>query len=154
MPKQRRRELLTGILRVGPAPSQEGLVDALARAGERATQATVSRDLAAIGAVRGPGGYMLAEASLVGGGGEDGAVASVLKRHAVSVSQADSLVVIRTSPGHAGVVAVEIDRSPPDGVVGTIAGDDTIFLASNSQGAAARLTNELRDIIERGEGAA
>lgn len=142
--------LMVDLLRRGGLQSQEQLASALARAGEPVTQATVSRDLAAIGAVRGPEGYRLPE--LLADpfrAGVDGAeeVRGMVRRHAVSIVAASSMVVIKTAPGHAQMVATAFDRWPPDGVAGTVAGDDTIFLAAMSPKAAERAAKELGDAM-------
>jgi len=125
---------MVSLLQKGPSLTQEDLADALARAGEPVTQATVSRDLAAIGAIRGPDGYRLADSigepiGVLGGKEE---VTGLVRRHVVAVVCAYATVVIKTAPGHAQMVASVFDRWSPDGVVGTVAGDDTIFLATTS----------------------
>lgn len=137
--------LMVDLLRKGPVPSQEELAEALARAGEPVTQATVSRDLAAIGAVRGPDGYRVPDAfsEPVRPGGGEHEVAGMIRRHAVSVVAANAMVIIKTAPGHAQMVATAFDRWPPEGVAGTVAGDDTIFLATMSPRSAERVTREL-----------
>jgi len=147
MPKARRHQLLTEVLRKGPVPSQEDLAEVLAQAGETTTQATISRDLKAIGALKGPMGYTLPSpsfqpppASLPYNGNAQGTVFST---HIHRVARADSMVVLHTAPGHAPVVAAEIDKNPPAEAVGTIAGDDTIFIATPSAQAAGRLADQI-----------
>ena len=140
--------LMIDLLRKGPVPSQEDLAGALSQWGESVTQATVSRDLAAIGAVRGPDGYRLPEAIgdaalLAPGVDHPGEVAGMVRRHVVSVVAAHAMVVVRTAPGHAQMVATAFDRWPPEGVAGTLAGDDTIFLATTGPKVAERVAREL-----------
>jgi transcriptional regulator of arginine metabolism len=146
--------LMVDLLRQGPVQSQEELAEALARAGEPVTQATVSRDLAAIGAVRGPDGYRVPESFgepvRTAAGGQE--VSGMIRRHAVSVVTAHSLVVIKTAPGHAQMVATAFDRWPPEGVAGTVAGDDTIFLATHSPRTAERVSRSLQEAM-RGDAA-
>lgn len=147
MSRDRRRMLMVDLLRKGPVQSQEDLAGALSRWGETVTQATVSRDLAAIGAVRGPEGYRLPEAMLdparVNGTDSVSEVAGMVRRHAVSVVAAHAMVVVKTAPGHAQMVATAFDRWPPKGVAGTLAGDDTIFLATTGPKVAERVAREL-----------
>ncbi|MCA9294036.1 MAG: hypothetical protein KDA20_09505 [Phycisphaerales bacterium] len=145
MPRQRRQHLIAQYLRTHQVTSQEELALALANAGEIATQATISRDLAALGALKGPGGYLVPEAPTAAPstGREPSALEATLRRHAVWVRQADALVVIRTAPGHASLVGDVLDRAMPKGGVGTIAGDDTVFLATTSKTAAGKLTRHL-----------
>jgi transcriptional regulator of arginine metabolism len=146
--------LMVDLLRKGPVSSQEDLAAALSRWGESVTQATVSRDLAAIGAVRGPDGYRLPEALLDpsrGGTAEHRSeVAGMVRRHAVSIEAAHAMVVVKTAPGHAQMVATAFDRWPPPGVAGTLAGDDTIFLATTGPRVADRVARELTQAMGGG----
>jgi len=152
MSRDRRRMLLVEMLRKSPILSQEDLVEALTSAGEGVTQATVSRDLSAIGAVRGGDGYRLPESAggsiTVMGRGDE--LAGLLRRHLVSVDRAHSIVVVKAAPGHAQMLASAFDRWPPDGVLGTVAGDDTIFLATTGPKMAGQITQELTAMM-RGE---
>lgn len=139
----RRRNLIAQVLQGAGAATQEELVAALAREGVRVTQGTVSRDLAALGAVKTASGYRLA--SDLNGPVADPMeqLATALARHAVSVRAAASIVVIGTAPGHSGVVADAMDAADLEAVAGTIAGDDTIFIATVSNEAAAKLSRDL-----------
>lgn len=134
--------------------TQEELAAELALAGERVTQATVSRDLAAVGAVRSAEGYRLAQdaglpvAAALGG---DDELSGVVRRHVIGAKAAHSLVVVRTAPGHAQMVASAFDRWPPEGVEGTVAGDDTIFLATHSPAGAKALVDRLDKAMRGGE---
>lgn len=153
--------------------SQEELAAILLRAGIETTQATLSRDLRELAVLKGSGGYRLPE-SLAGGlrpeasgrevGGRDfggreqrkpaaGSVAPELQQavrmYCVSARQAASIVVVRTGPGQAGVMALAVDRlldrgsavpAVLEGAVGTVAGDDTVFIACVSEAKAKRLT--------------
>jgi transcriptional regulator of arginine metabolism len=141
MSRTQRHALLMEILRDRPGSTQESLVAALAESGVEVTQATVSRDLAAIGAVRGPGGYLLPERPAVvqAGGASADRLARALREHAVSFEPAATLVVVRTAPGHAQLLASELDHARPPGMVGCIAGDDTIFVATPAEREARRL---------------
>jgi transcriptional regulator of arginine metabolism len=122
----RRREAVARILRGGGIATQEELLAALGRAGFRATQATLSRDLARLGArrVHRPEGGTIYELSDEGPG-DVGAVRGLV----ASVAANGQLVVIRTRPGSAPAVARAIDLARMPDVLGTLAGDDTIFVA-------------------------
>lgn len=151
MDYKQRRLVLKEILKQGGGASQEEIAQALKQNGVVVTQATVSRDLAAIGAVRGRDGYRLVE-SIVGDDaqGDLEEFHSLVAQHVLSVAKAQSLVVVKTAPGHAQMMASAFDACPPDGVVGTVAGDDTIFLAASSARASERIVNQLRSVL-RGE---
>lgn len=135
MPEKRveaglRREALREILRQGGAADHETLVDALAGRGFEVTQSSVSRDLRALGAAKAEGRWVLAEA--IGGGdwGSGSAPTSLVTDAVREVLPAGSnLLVIRTAPAQAGAVGMSIDRARWPGVAGTVAGDDTVFVA-------------------------
>lgn len=144
---------MTDLLRKGPVWTQDEITAALARAGEKVTQATVSRDLAAIGALRGPDGYRLPDAPVrtIHDDPPHDELASLLRRHAVSIRQAHANVVVRTAPGHAQMLALALDHHPPKGVVGTVAGDDTILIATASPLSAERVTRRLTHTMNGGD---
>jgi len=117
--------------------------------GIETTQATISRDIHTIGAVKGPYGYCLpgvtpgtelpppAPASTKTAEGAIGTFA-------IEITRAAALVVIHTAPGHAQLVALELDRHREPPVMGTVAGDDTIFIATPSEKDARELCARLR----------
>lgn len=164
--RSRRHQKILDLIDRQSIRSQQSLRALLARDGIDVTQATLSRDLRQLGLAKGPGGYMLPPPAGVRAGGQradlsaprrngtdaaddargrtgvDGIgtlLVDAVRSSVDSVRQAGSLVVLRTGPGRAQPVAVELDRTPPDGVVGTIAGDDTVFIAAASAREAKRL---------------
>ncbi len=146
--KARRQSLIRSLVPTTPIESQEQLQRLLEASGIRVTQGTLSRDLREIGVVKGSRGYMLPESN--GGGApaepQGRLDRAVLRSFVISVEAAGSLVVAKTGPGRAQVVAVELDGAGLPGVVGTLAGDDTIFLATRSPRGAERLALQLRQI--------
>ena len=143
MKSQRRRDLLR-ILHDGHASSQEEIVAALRAAGHDVTQATVSRDLSDVGAakVRTDAGYVYKlpdEIPRIGSDLTARNLSRTLDEFSIDVIAAGNLVVVTTAPGHASAVARSIDLAGVTEVVGTIAGDDTIFVATPGPEAAERL---------------
>jgi len=143
MKSQRRRDLLR-ILHEGRVSSQEEIVAALRDAGHDVTQATVSRDLGTVGAakVRTAVGYAYRLPDEIPRAGSDLMARDLLRtldEFAIDVVVAGNLVVVRTAPGHASAVARSIDLAGVDDIVGTIAGDDTIFVATPGTEEAATL---------------
>jgi transcriptional regulator of arginine metabolism len=138
MRSTRRRDLLQ-ILRSGSAPTQQDIVRALQARGHEVTQATVSRDLRELGAmkVRTAKGfaYLLSDDVQRAPADDlsDRRLEQFLRDFAVDVRTAGVLVVVLTPPGSANVVARAIDQAALNDVVGTIAGDDTIFVATPSE---------------------
>ena len=147
--RTRRHSLIAEVLATGPAPSQDALVGALASLGVQTTQATLSRDLRDLGVIKTPAGYMLPQAvpaaplPIESDGTARSALESALRSHLLGISAGVGLVVCKTAPGHAQVIALELDRTPPHGVIGTVAGDDTIFIAVDERRRASRLAEEL-----------
>ena len=146
--KDQRRTLIADWLRSGGVGGQETLVARLGEAGFLATQATVSRDLEALGAVKvrrdGAVRYVLADSF---GAGALPRLGAMLAQWVVSMTSAGTLLVLRTPPGSANIVAHAIDQTGLAEVAGTIAGDDTIFVAladGVSPGGAAAMFRALR----------
>lgn len=146
--KGQRRTLIADWLRAGGVGGQEALVARLGEAGFAATQATVSRDLEALGAVklRRDGGvrYVLAESL---GASASPRLGAMLAQWVVSMIPAGAMLVLRTPPGSANIVAHAIDQAALAEVAGTIAGDDTVFVAladGVSPGGAAAMFRVLR----------
>ena len=144
--KTQRQRMIGDWLREQRVGSQEELVARLGLAGITATQATVSRDLDELGAVKlrrgGAIRYVLADQ---GDSVQDKArLDRLLAEWVTDIVEANGLVVIKTPPGSANLVANALDSADIEGVAGTIAGDDTIFVALSGDGSAASLSERLR----------
>jgi len=132
MGKLQRQHRVARLLETHAVANQAQLVGLLAEEGVEATQTTVSRDLEEIGAikVRVPGGetvYALPELPVRQVAPEDH-LRRVLGEWVVEVAHSANLVVLRTPPGCAHVVGSALDRSGFEGVIGTVAGDDTVLV--------------------------
>ena len=130
--------------------SQSQLVDLLATEGVTATQATVSRDLDELGAVkvRVPGGetvYAIPELAFAQLAPEDH-LRRVFSDWVVEVSWSANLVVLRTPPGSAHVVGSALDRAGRQDVVGTVAGDDTVLVVVAEHVTGAAMAEQLRSL--------
>ena len=113
--------------------TQEELAGALARAGWAATQSSVSRDIAALGLVKLGGRYRRPSSRTPQPGNPD---AERIAEDVLAAEPAgDALIVLKTPAGEANHVAVGLDRLAWPEVVGTIAGDDTIFVAVKNKAA-------------------
>lgn len=143
--KQRRQRAMADLIRSDPIASQEELAERLSQLGFAVTQATISRDLEQIGAVKvrraGQLSYSLADQVRAAPGPR---LSSVLREFALSIEAAASLVVIRTPPGSAHLIGIALDQSDIPGKVGTICGDDTIFVACRSADDAEELAASFR----------
>ena len=142
--RPRRQSQIIELIRSQSIASQDELRDLLNGLGLCVTQATLSRDLRALGVVKGPSGYTLAGDGNPDAQGEE--LARCMGMFAYSVVPADSLVIVRTGPGHAQIVALALDHASLPHALGTIAGDDTIFIATPGRTKAVELTRVLRHI--------
>ena len=152
--KQQRQQTIARLIGQQQIANQPQLLDLLATAGISATQATVSRDLEELGAikVRVPGGqavYALPELET------DRLVPfeqlrRVLGEWVGEVAVSANLVVLRTPPGCAHVVASALDRSGLDGLIGTVAGDDTLLCVASPETTGEALADRLRGLAGLG----
>ena len=150
MSKPQRQHVVERILGEQAVSSQAQLVDLLEVEGIPATQATVSRDLEDLGAVkvRVPAGesvYAIPEHPAERIAPSDH-LPRVLGEWVVEVVASHNLVVLRTPPGSAHVVASAVDRAGLDGVVGTVAGDDTLFVVASATTTGDKVASTLRTL--------
>lgn len=133
-----RRAKVVSLVESGLIHSQLDLVKELKKAGYKVTQATASRDLEDIGAVRSSTGYQLAKSS-------DDSLARVLSTDnlILSVEASGNLAVVRTPPGGAQLLASNLDHAKLKSIIGTIAGDDTVLVVSRKSNGGAELAKEL-----------
>jgi transcriptional regulator of arginine metabolism len=141
-----RRDAIVRILRQTAVARQAQLVDLLRRAGFDATQSSVSRDLRELGVVKGADRYLLPAV-------EDALTPSHFETVQAFVkgyqAAGPNLTVLRTTAGTAQGVALALDKARWPEVVGTIAGDDTIFIATESARTQRQLHEHLRSTFGR-----
>jgi transcriptional regulator of arginine metabolism len=143
-----RRDRQTAILRIvaqQAISTQAELADALVEAGFEAVQTTVSRDVAELGLVkvRAPSGRLVYAAPGTGDADRLRAIAAAMRRYAVGLERAGQLVIVQTPSGYASALAQALDEGRHPGIAGTIAGDNTIFVAARDDEAARGLYDEL-----------
>jgi transcriptional regulator of arginine metabolism len=147
LPKHQRQHRIARLLEQRHVASQSQLVDLLAADGVVATQATVSRDLEELGAIKiraqaGDSVYAIPELPKDHRTPEDH-LRRVLSDWVVEIAHSANLVVLRTPPGSAHVVASAIDRGMVAGVLGTVAGDDTILVVAADRVGGAKVARKL-----------
>lgn len=139
-----RQRLIRSLLTDSQVSSQADIVDFLADRGFKVTQATVSRDLAGIGAVK-EGDYY----SLNGGEGRDAAelaLAGIIDAFVLSIEASGNLVVLKTPPGAAQVVAAALDRVSYAAMAGCVAGDDTVIVVVSERTKARDFAEQLQEL--------
>jgi transcriptional regulator of arginine metabolism len=137
-----RKTLVAKLIASELIDSQEALVHALKKAGVVVTQATASRDLLDLGAHRerdreGVMRYVLATKTIV----------SPNSNLLLSASASGNLVILRTPPGGAQLLASSLDQSGIENLIGTIAGDDTVMAVASTAQGGARLSKEIEDFL-------
>ena len=139
-----RRDAIMRILRGGLVRKQQDLVRLLKKEGHDVTQSSVSRDLRDLGVLKARGGYVLPAEDTLRANGNFSTLAQFVR----GVRPAGPcLTVLKTTIGAAQSVAVAIDKAEWPEVVGTISGDDTIFIATDGVRAQVVLSERLRSIF-------
>jgi transcriptional regulator of arginine metabolism len=150
----RRREEILRIVRGQSVHSQDELLAALRKHGFKVTQPTLSRDLHELGVAKSPNGYVapgdLAAVTPIAAftprERREERLEQLVRDSVLSADAALNLVVIKTPPAAAQPVASAMDAAALDDVLGTIGGDDTIFVALRTAGAAAAFARHLQQI--------
>jgi transcriptional regulator of arginine metabolism len=150
----RRQKAIADLIRAEPLGSQEEVTARLGGVGFSVTQATVSRDLDQIGAVKVKRGGALAYALPDQLGGNDWAAARlqrILAEWVLSIEATGNLLVVKTPPGSAHLVALALDQAKLDEVAGTIGGDDTLFVALRDGVDSGFMANRFRKLAQEPE---
>ena len=147
--KPQRQHRIARLLEANAVTNQAQVVDLLAGEGVVATQATVSRDLEELGAVkvRVPGGETVyAVPQFEDRPAPEEQLKRVFSEWVVEVSHSGNLALLRTPPGSAHVVASAIDRAGLPDVLGTVAGDDTLLVVASERTGGAKVARKLSDL--------
>jgi transcriptional regulator of arginine metabolism len=147
--KPQRQHRIARLLESNEVTSQTQVVELLAKEGVIATQATVSRDLEELGAVkvRMPGGATVyAVPQFEDRPAPEEQLKRVFGEWVVEVAHSANLVVLRTPPGSAHVVGSAIDRAGLPDVIGTVAGDDTVMVVASERVGGAKVALTLSEL--------
>lgn len=151
--KETRLEVIKMIVSSQEVSKQEELLRELERAGFPSTQATLSRDLRQLRIVKGQNDtgnyvYLLPEQRRYQRVSDTHLTVQKINRlGALSIQFSNNMAVLRTPPGHASHVAYDIDNAHISQVLGTVAGDDTVFMVLDEQTDRPTLLNQLAEII-------
>ena len=151
MNRRERQAVVLRLVRDRAISTQSELVQALRDEGHDVVQTTVSRDVSELGLVkvRAPSGRLVYAAPGTGDADRLRAIAAAMRRYAIGVqAAAGGLVVVSTPSGYASALAQAIDEGGHPGIAGTLAGDNTIFIAARHGTAATELCTELAGHLE------
>ena len=146
MTKAYRHGQILNLIRSQPIRTQEEMAGALQRLGIKVTQVTLSRDIRELGLVKGPQGYREPE-RVTASTEEEQSLKRTLEEFVRDVKTAQNLVIIRTAAGNAQPVAAALDRQAWPEILGTVAGDDTVFAATPDARQAARAKEKLLALL-------
>jgi transcriptional regulator of arginine metabolism len=144
MNKSFRQGQILKLIRQKPDYTQEELARELAQVGIQTTQVTLSRDMRELGLVKAPDGYRQLKPET-----PEADLAGAAEEYLQDIRVAQNLVVLRTLPGTANSLAIEIDSGDLEEVVGTVAGDDTVLVVTPDNGSAERFRSRLLQLISR-----
>lgn len=145
-----RQNVIMEIISQQDIETQNQLLEALAARGVKSTQATLSRDIRDMRLIKelGPNGnYRYVMAVNQDNADMDARLKKIFKECVLSYDLAQNLLVIKTLPGLAQAAGSTLDGMDIPGLVGTIAGDDTAFLALKDPDAAVRLYHEIEQLL-------
>ena len=150
--KQLRQRAIRDLVEQRPIRTQQELAAALRERGFRTTQATISRDVAELGLIKSGRAGMQAYAippllREADSSGED-RIRTLLHDMPVEIREAGTMLVLKTLPGSAHPLAAALDRARWSEVVGSIAGDDTVFVAFSDRGSLGRVRRRLQGLAE------
>lgn len=148
--KKNRQKLILELISGQPVETQQQLQELLEQNGVHCTQATLSRDLRTLGIVKQmePNGTIrYAVSALPMEDDDQRRLLNIARRAVVSAEEARNIIVIKTLPGLAGAVGSFVDHLEHHGLVGSIAGDDTILLVMKEDEDAADLLQVIQDLL-------
>src|SRR4051812_30570334 len=149
--KQLRQRAIRDVVVARPIRTQQELAAALRDRGFRTTQATMSRDVAELGLVKAPRNgtqtYALPTRLIEAETSGEDRLRALLRQLPLEVREAGLLLVIKTLPGSAHPIAAALDRARWHEVAGSIAGDDTVFVACSDRAALQRVRARLAELI-------
>ena len=149
-----RRAAIVELIRTRHVATQAELRDLLSARGFEVTQATLSRDLAKLHARRAShpdGGTAYELEGFTARSGAEPTQLAAMADMVVGVKDGAAMVVVHTKPGVAAAIAALLDQARLDSVLGTIAGDDTIFVVPERRVSARSLAKRLEQLLTRGD---
>src|SRR5512135_992886 len=153
--KQLRQRAIRDLVDQRPIRTQQELAAALRERGFRATQATVSRDVAELGLAKSRRGaaraYVLPPRLVEAESSGEDRLRRLLADLPVELREAGLMLILRTLPGSAHAIAAALDRARWPEVAGSIAGDDTVFVAFADRSGLARIKRRLEQLAEPAE---
>ena len=144
--KRLRHNAILDIVRSGGVTSQEELIHGLKARHIEVSQSTLSRDIQELRLAKTGGEYTVVDSEPPAKPSDD-SLRRIIREFLVDVAVASNIVVVKTGPGHASTVSQAIDEAGCPEAVGSIAGENTVFIATRSEKEGRRLERRIRGLL-------
>jgi transcriptional regulator of arginine metabolism len=144
--KRRRHNAILEIIRSGEISSQEELMRGLEARHIEVSQSTLSRDIQELRLAKTAGMYTVVDSDQASKPSEESA-RRIIREFLVDVDVAQNIVVVKTGPGHASTVSQAIDETGWPEAIGSIAGENTVFIAVRSERDGRKLERRIRELL-------
>jgi transcriptional regulator of arginine metabolism len=144
--KQIRQKAILDLVRSKEIASQEELLEGLLARKIDVSQSTLSRDIQELGLAKSGGVYTTMGSEPPKS--SDEAVRRTIREFLTDVAIAQNIVVLKSGPGHASTLSRAIDEAGWEEIVGSLAGDDTVFIAVRSEKESRRVADRIRDYLK------
>jgi transcriptional regulator of arginine metabolism len=144
--KKARQGIILEIMRKRPVRSQEELASLLKREGSAVTQSTLSRDIRELGLVKVRGSYRQSDETHTAP--PDEIIRRAFEQFVIRMGVSGNILMVKTSPGNAHSVGVVLDAAQWPEVLGTVAGDDTVFVLLRNGCSGRKVLGRIRELSE------
>jgi transcriptional regulator of arginine metabolism len=145
--KRLRHKAILDLIRSGEIASQDDLLHGLKARHIDVSQATLSRDIQELGLAKAGGMYVVVDAEAPAKPGSDDSVRRIIREFLLDVDVTANIVVVKTGSGHASTVSQALDESGWPEAIGTIAGENTVFIAVRSEKDGKKLERRIRELL-------
>jgi transcriptional regulator of arginine metabolism len=145
--KRHRHKAILDLVRSGQIASQDDLMRGLKSRHIDVSQATLSRDIQELRLAKAGGVYVVVDAEPAARPSSDDSWRRIIREFLVDVDVAQNIVVVKTGAGHASTVSQALDETGWPEAIGTIAGENTVFIAVRSEKDGKRLEHRIRELL-------
>jgi len=145
--KRLRHSAILDLVRSGEIASQDDLMRGLKAKHIDVSQATLSRDIQELGLAKAGGVYVVVDAEAPAKPSHDDSARRIIREFLLEVQVAQNIVVVKTGSGHASTVSQALDETGWPEAIGTIAGENTVFIAVRSEKDARKLERRIRELL-------
>ena len=145
--KRLRQNAILDLVRSGKITSQEDLMLGLKSRHIEVSQSTLSRDIQELRLAKTGGAYTVVESDSSGPKASEESLRRIIREFLIDIAVAQNIVVVKTGPGHASTVSQALDETGWPEAIGTIAGENTVFIAARSKRDGKKLEHRIRELL-------